>query len=102
MNMYDAIGWEQRVEKEDRAIVEDHERLIRRKARRRKKARPLDPSGRTASTPQLGAGTTGMPQCDRALSHWPVVDSCLMTLRHQEDFGDMVPKMRMKEERMQA
>lgn len=99
--------WEQRIEKEDRAIVEEHEGHIRRRPRHRKRQRPLDESGRTASTPQLGmpqhaAGTTGMPQCDKALSHWPVVDSCLMTLRHNEDFGDLVPMMRMRETRLQA
>jgi len=107
-DVYEAIGWEQRVNKERSAILDDEAVVKEMRRRQKQRRRDLRFDARldrleqevrgvrqTASMPNLMNTTDAMPDNIRQLRRFPVTDSCLMTMRPtvKKDEG-LVPRLR--------
>lgn len=116
-DVYEAIGWEQRVEKEEQALfLHDVEREEKRRRREREKRqrRRLD-SRLTKLEKDAGLSqysstmnnfmyqTNALPADVRAMQRWPVTDSCLMTMRPRVKKEEgLVPKLTFSEQVVDA
>eukprot|EP00931_Biecheleriopsis_adriatica_P041816 TRINITY_DN23855_c0_g1_i1.p1 TRINITY_DN23855_c0_g1~~TRINITY_DN23855_c0_g1_i1.p1 ORF type:complete len:279 (-),score=52.05 TRINITY_DN23855_c0_g1_i1:31-747(-) len=80
-DMHEAIGWEQRINKEDGRVIQDLQKE-RRRARR------------SGSLPELQKKLTEMPEDLRAICNFGIADHCLMTMRQGK--GPVRPNMRLE------
>lgn len=103
-DIYDSLMWEQRVDKEERAVLGEGQIKSRRRRERNKQddqIRRLEAKvlGRDAamraSTNSLMYASDGLPEKYRALNRWPVHDACLITCHPKKREGEgLVPKLR--------
>lgn len=104
-DVYDAIGWEQRIKKEDDAIVRDIEMPRQRSERnrhhvshhsRRSKSMPSQRTRSTATLLEDNPAVVNMPENLRALCDFDISNHCLITMRPKK--GDSQPQMRLRPE----
>lgn len=100
-DIYDNLMWEQRVDKEERAILQQDQVKSCSKRMRNKQdddIRRLEQKvlGREKdSLTSLMYSSNGLPDKYRALNRWPVTETCMITChpkKHDED--GLVPKLR--------